>query len=285
MGYVPAGRGTHGWLARLPGNEVFRVDFTERTFCLPQLPAEWDGLSILHLTDLHMCGTPDRMFFQQVMDLCRDWEPDLVALTGDIVDSDHHHRWIVPVLGRLRWRVGAFAVLGNHDAWYHPQVIRRQLRKAGFQVLANCWQRHEVRGIPLAVIGHEGPWYRPAPDLSGCPAEGFRLCLSHTPDNVRWARRNAIDLMLSGHNHGGQIRLPVIGSVFVPSIYGRRYDSGIFHEPPTLVHVGRGLSGQHPLRYNCRPEVVRIVLRKPEPVHRPAHGSAAKRGLTGATPS
>jgi predicted MPP superfamily phosphohydrolase len=69
--------------------------------------------------------------------------------------------------------------------------------------------------------------------------------------------------MLAGHNHGGQIRLPGIGSIFVPSRYSRKYDCGIFHEPPTLLHVSRGLSGQQPLRYNCRPEVTRIVLRSP----------------------
>ncbi len=261
LGYAPAGRGKYRRLALLPGNEVFRVDFAERTFRLPRLPAAWDGLSILHLSDLHLCGTPDREFFQTVMDQCLDWDPDFVAVTGDIIDSDRHLHWIVPVLQRLRWRVAAFGVLGNHDSWHHPRMVRRRLVRAGFRVLANTWERLEVRGEPLTVIGHEGPWFRPAPDLSACPADGFRLCLSHTPDNIRWARRQHIDLMLSGHNHGGQIRFPVIGSVFVPSIYGRRYDCGTFHEPPTLLHVSRGLSGQQPLRYNCRPEVTRIVLR------------------------
>ena len=67
--------------------------------------------------------------------------------------------------------------------------------------------------------------------------------------------------MLSGHNHGGQIRFPIVGSVFVPSRFSRRYDSGIFHEPPTLLHVSRGLGGEHPLRYNCRPEVTKIILK------------------------
>jgi hypothetical protein len=97
--------------------------------------------------------------------------------------------------------------------------------------------------------------------LSDCPAGPFRLCLSHTPDNIAWARRAGIDLMLSGHVHGGQIRFPVIGSMLVPSRYGRRYDCGVFAEGPTLLHVSRGLSGEHPLRYGCRPEVTRITLR------------------------
>jgi len=260
LGFKPVGRGKYRLLARLPANEVFRVDLAVRTFRLPALPPAWDGLSILHLSDLHLCGTPDRAFYDHVMDVCRAWQPDVVALTGDVVDSDEHHRWIMPVLGRLRWRVGAFAVLGNHDFWQQPDLVRRRLRRAGFHVLGNSWTQLDWRGERLTVIGHEGPWFRPGPDLAACPAGGFRLCLSHTPDNLPWARRQGIDLMLAGHNHGGQVRFPVIGSVFVPSRYGRRYDCGTFHEPPTLLHVSRGLAGQHPLRYNCRPEVTKIVL-------------------------
>lgn len=274
LGFRPAGQGKRRHLALLPGNQVFQVEFAERTLHVPGLPTAWDGLTILHLTDLHLNGSPDKAFFQHVMDLCRAEEPDLVAITGDIVDSHQHHRWVVPVLGRLRWRIAAFGILGNHDYWHEPLLVRRRLRKLGIRVLGNSWEQIEVRGQPLVVIGHEGPWFQPVPDLTKCPPplvgeaphepQGtgvFRLCLSHTPDNIAWARRQNINLMLAGHNHGGQIRLPLIGSLFVPSRYSRRYDCGTFHEPPTILHVGRGLAGQEPLRYNCRPEVTRIVLK------------------------
>ncbi len=261
LGYKPAGTGKHRRLACLPGNQVFQVDFAERTLRVPRLPAAWDGLTILHLSDLHLCGTPDRAFYRFVMDRCRAWQPDLVALTGDVVDSDIHHRWVIPVLGRLTWRVAAFAILGNHDSWRDVPVIRRRLRRVGMRVLGNGWEKLEVRGEPLVVIGHEGPWFGPPPDLGACPPDVFRLCLSHTPDNIKWARRHGVDLMLAGHVHGGQIRFPLVGSVFVPSRYSRRYDCGTFDEPPTLLHVSRGLGGQHPLRYNCRPEVTLLVLR------------------------
>jgi predicted MPP superfamily phosphohydrolase len=261
LGYKPAGHGKYHRIAQLPGNQLFQVDFVEHELRLPRLPAEWDGLSILHLSDLHLCGTPDREFYQYVLDRCCDWQLDLVALTGDIVDSDEHHRWIVPLLGRLQWQVAAFAILGNHDRWYDPTLVRRRLRRLGMRVLANSWEKIDIRGRLLVAIGHEGPWFRPAPDLSDCPDGTFRLCLSHTPDNLRWAQRHQVDLMLAGHNHGGQIRLPVLGSIFVPSRYGRRFDCGTFEEPPTVMHVSRGLGAQHPVRINCRPEVTRIILR------------------------
>jgi predicted MPP superfamily phosphohydrolase len=314
LGFKPAGHGKRGFLARLPFNECFQVDFAERYLKLPQIPPEWDGLKILHLSDLHFCGTPERSFYHRVIDQCRAWDPDIVAITGDFVDTDYHHRWIVPILGRLRWKIAAFAILGNHDAWREAPLVRRRLRRIGFQVLeskcgvrsAECGVQSKMQsaayevpdaekcnsltshsalrtshssshsalrtphfssysalcisGHPMIVIGHEGPWFDP-PDLSDCPAEGFRLCLSHTPDNLAWAKRHRIDLMLAGHVHGGQIRLPLLGSIFVPSKYSRRYDGGTFHEAPTVLHVSRGLAGEVPLRYNCRPEVTLVVLR------------------------
>lgn len=265
LGYMPAGRGKKRSLAFFPGNQLFQVEFVEKTLALPRLPAAWDGLTILHLTDLHLCGTPDRHFYRHVIERClRDGVPDLVAVTGDIVDSSWHHRWVVPVLGRLRWQIAGFGILGNHDAWRDEVSIRRRMRRTGLNCLGNGWQQIDVRGHPMLVIGHEGPWFTPLPDLTGAPGDCFRLLLSHTPDNLPWARRHKVDLMLAGHVHGGQIRLPVIGSMFVPSRYSRRYDCGTFYAAPTVMHVSRGLAGQHPLRLFCRPEVTRIVLRRAE---------------------
>jgi predicted MPP superfamily phosphohydrolase len=278
LGYPPCGHGKDAKACSLPLNQCFQVEFTEKTLVLPQIPDAWDGLTILHLTDLHLCGTPDRAFFHYVMERSmKAGTPDLLLLTGDVVDSEWHHRWIVPVLGKLRWNIGAYAILGNHDSWRDVTLIRRRLRRVGMTVLGGSsltpnpspsgrggigWQQIDVRGQPMVVIGHEGPWFTPVPDLAKCPDGIFRLCLSHTPDNIAWARANHIDLMLAGHVHGGQIRLPVLGSVFVPSRYSRKYDCGTFYVAPTVMHVGRGLSGQHPLRFFCKPEVTRIVLRK-----------------------
>jgi uncharacterized protein len=266
LGYAPSGHGKDAKLCALPLNQCFQVEFTEKTLVLPQIPDAWDRLTILHLTDLHLCGTPDRAFYHVVMERCVKWGvPDLLLLTGDVVDSEWHHRWIVPVLGKLRWNLGAFAILGNHDVWRDVSLIRRRLRRVNMNVLGNGWQQLDVRGQPMIVIGHEGPWFSPPPDLGNCPEGPFRLCLSHTPDNIVWAQKHHIDLVLAGHVHGGQIRLPVLGSVFVPSRYSRKYDCGTFYEAPTGMHVSRGLAGQHPLRFFCKPEVTWITLRKKEP--------------------
>lgn len=262
LGAKPVGDGKKWRWALIPGNQIFQVDFRELTLQLPKLPAAWDGLTILHISDTHLCGTPGREFYQQVFDhALQAGIPDLIALTGDVIDSSHHHRWILPLLGRLKWSVAAFAILGNHDGYFEPDLVRRRLRRIGFRVLGNGWETMDVRGQPLTVVGNETPWFQPAPNLTDASSESFRLCLSHTPDNVNWAQRNRIDLMLAGHVHGGQIRLPGVGPLFVPSRFSRRYDCGQFEEGPTLMCVSRGLSGGEPLRYNCRPEITRITLR------------------------
>src|SRR5262249_48822806 len=148
----------------------------------------------------------------------------------------------------LRWNIAGVAILGNHDSWRDASAIRRRLARAGFDVLGNSTRQILIRAKPMIVVGHEGPWFKPGPSLLDYPVDAFRLCLSHTPDNIGWAKRNKVDLMLSGHVHGGQIRLPLIGSIFVPSRYSRRYDCGTFFSAPTVMHVSRGLAGQHPLR-------------------------------------
>jgi hypothetical protein len=260
------GRRPYGWcrkgpMAYFPFNQIFQVEFTERTLVMPQLPGAWDGLTILQVSDLHLCGSPEPVFYERVMDRCAEAPPDLLVITGDILDSEEHYNWVKSVLGRLRWRLHAFGVLGNHDSWLDAPRIVRPMEELGIEMIGGRWKSVEVRGEPMIVIGNEMPWLGPLPDLTKCPPNVFRLLLSHSPDQLPWARRNQIDLMLAGHNHGGQIRFPLIGPLLVPSRYSRRYDHGLFFEPPTLLHVNRGLGGTYPLRYNCRPEVTRIMLR------------------------
>ncbi|MEZ6046967.1 MAG: hypothetical protein R3C11_15580 [Planctomycetaceae bacterium] len=87
-----------------------------------------------------------------------------------------------------------------------------------------------------------------------------RIFLTHTPDYYQWGIEHQADLILAGHNHGGQIRLPLIGPVYSPAKTGTRYASGTYSSGKTVLHVSQGLSGQHPLRYHCLPEVTKLVL-------------------------
>jgi predicted MPP superfamily phosphohydrolase len=116
----------------------------------------------------------------------------------------------------------------------------------------------------IFLAGNERPWLGEAPSLTqvaGWDApHTIRIGLAHTPDQIRWARKESIDLLLAGHLHGGQIRLPGIGPIVSPSRYGIRYNAGLFYLPPTLLYVNRGLSARLPLRWNCRPEIACLTL-------------------------
>lgn len=262
LGVPIAGTGQRARQARLPFNQVFQVEFSRLELAPEGLPAALDGLTILHLSDLHFVGTPELPFYREVARRCGEMgTPDIVAITGDIVDGPDFHEWVAPALGALRWREAGLAILGNHDWQHDPGPVRAALAALNFAVLGNGTARLTVRGVPVLVAGHEGPWFRPETAVPAPAAGEFRLLLSHTPDHLGWARQRGFHLMLAGHNHGGQIRIPGFGPIFVPSRYSRRYDMGTFEEPPTTLHVSRGLGGKSPLRWFCRPQVSWITLR------------------------
>ena len=163
LGDKPVGDGELWRLARLPGNQVFQVEFRELTLSLPRLPAAWDGLTILHVSDTHFCGTPGRRFYQYVFDRALQWGvPDILAVTGDVVDSHRHHRWIIPLIGRLKWSIAGLAILGNHDLYHEPDLVRRRLKRLRFHVLGNDWESLNVRDEPMTIVGNETPWFGPA---------------------------------------------------------------------------------------------------------------------------
>jgi predicted MPP superfamily phosphohydrolase len=267
------GEGRRGWLLRLPGNESLRPRAEEWRVEVPGLPPECDGLTIVHLTDLHFSRRYGRGFFEAAAELAARREADLVAFTGDLVDDDDCIDWVVPVLSRLRGRLGQFAVLGNHDAHHHPSRVRGELARAGFLDVEGRWVSLDVGGAAVAVGGTSYPW-GPELDPAASPDAALRLVLSHTPDLFPRLARQGVDLVLAGHNHGGQVRLPLLGPVVMPSLYSRRYDQGFFRRGRSLLYASRGLGAKHPVRYGCPPELTRITLHPP----RRARSSAGRQG-------
>ena len=155
-------------------------------------------------------------------------EPDLVTITGDLIDRTPCIDWIPDTLGRLRARYGVYFVLGNHDVAVDVERLLRVLREQGLVHLGGRWIETEIRSHRVVLAGSEAPWIMPAADLSGCPPRGdapLRILLSHSPDQLAWARAADADLLLAGHTHGGQIRLPLIGPIFAPSRAARYWRS------------------------------------------------------------
>lgn len=256
------GPGKRSGLLRLPFNDAFRVHISEWSVTIENLPAALDGLSLLHLTDFHFAPTYNLRFFEEVVRAAIGDapEPDLVLLTGDFVDHDDAIAWTVPVLSPLHARLGRFAILGNHDYRHDFRSLRRELRRAGFTTLEGRWAVLEVNGCRLAIGGTSYPWGK---DLGqrAVPTADARILMSHAPDQIYRAASWGIDLMLCGHNHGGQVRLPVLGPILMPSRYSRRFDRGFFRVGPTLMFVGQGIGAKDPVRIGCMPEITRLVLK------------------------
>jgi predicted MPP superfamily phosphohydrolase len=258
----------HHISVHLPGNESLRLDLTERAMEVPRLPRPLDGLTILHISDLHFTGMVGKAYFREVVRAGNELKPDLAAVTGDLVDKTGCISWIPDTLGQLTARYGVYVILGNHDLHVDEIALRKTLADSGLIGLGGRWMRIEIRGQTVIMAGNELPWYAPAADLENCPPRTpdcgqLRIALSHSPDQLDWARTNDVDLMLSGHTHGGQIRIPLLGPVFLPSASGVKYDYGVFHAPPTILHVTRGISGRQPLRWNCVPEIALLTLHTP----------------------
>jgi len=254
-------------LARVPGNEIFSLCVHEKTLLLPRLSPELDGLTVVHLSDLHFTGQLKKSFFDEIVDHANQLDADIVALTGDLIDKDRCVDWIPETLGRLRSRFGTYFVLGNHETRLRDVPrLRRTLTESGLVDLGARWLGVTIRGESVVLAGNELPWIAPAADVENCPPRGedgrpLRIVLSHTPDHFDWARTFDFDLMLAGHTHGGQICPPLIGPIVSPSRYGVRWIAGAFYEEPTLLHVSRGISGTRPIRINSPPELAKLVLK------------------------
>jgi predicted MPP superfamily phosphohydrolase len=272
----------HHFLVRLPGNEILDLEITERTLEVPALPASLNGLTIVHLSDFHFTGRVGKSYFHEVVAWCNRMQADLIAVTGDLVDRAECVDWIPETLGRLSAAYGAYFVLGNHDRRVDVRRLRQTLVDSGLVDLGGRWIEIRVDGEPVILAGNELPWIPPAADMTGAPPPSSaggppRILLSHSPDQIDWAQAHDFDLLLAGHTHGGQFRLPLIGAVLTPSRLGVKYASGVFCAPPTLMHVTRGVSGEFPVRLNCPPELAALTLRAVPREKSPRRNPAAER--------
>jgi predicted MPP superfamily phosphohydrolase len=268
-GAIPPDPPAQNLLARLllsvPGNQMRDLRVTHCEIEIPRLDPSLDGLSVVHLSDIHLTGLIDRSYFEYAAQLVREWSPDLVAVTGDLVDDNACLDWLPDTLGRLEGRFGAYFILGNHDHRVDSAQVRRILGQSGLIDLGGRWIETTVRGQRILLAGNETPWFASTADLGDAGDDGgprrLRIALCHSPDQFGWARANDVDLVLCGHTHGGQICLPGIGPLLVPSRFGVRYAGGTFHREPTVMCVQRGLSAEVPIRLFCPPEIVRLALR------------------------
>ena len=284
--------------------EPLLVEVTHTELFLPRLPAAWDGLSVLFLSDPHVWEFGERE--RRVVALCAELEkPDLIVWGGDFLGNS---RGVVPAvrlvteIAQLFPETPAFAIWGNAEhkirkerrAW-----LEALLAEVGVCTLTNESLPLTLRGATITLAGCDDPYYGHA-DLDATFAEltpgRFTLLLAHSPQVAALAARAGVDLMLSGHTHGGQVRFPLLGPWKTQNPLSRLLDCGTFtptrltkilgYDPggELTTYISRGISLAFvpylpwlAPRFNCRPEVARLTLRigfplSPQPQPSPVIG-------------
>lgn len=236
------------------------------------LPRPFEGFTICQITDVHHGPIVPRGYVEEVVRRANALGPDLMVLTGDYIDQDREY--VAPcleTLSGLRSPNGITAVLGNHDHFVGGEYSARAVRDHGIRLLRNEHYLIEKGGEAVCIAGTRD-YYEDVPDaglaLRRVPEDIPRILLNHHPDYCEYLPPGErIDLIISGHTHGGQVRVPVAGyAPIVPSSFGQKYSGGLVRlkrRGETPVYVSRGVGVVFlPMRFNCPPEITLVTLRR-----------------------
>jgi uncharacterized protein len=248
--------------------EVSHIVVRRQTVRLPNLPPAFEGKTIGVLADFHHGPFVGLPFVRGAIDLAQSLRADAYALVGDFACRAQRAPEMMPpcvqAASKLEAPLGVFAVPGNHDMDEDGRVYRDAVRKTPLTDLTNRAVRVSIAGESLWFAGVDDLWHG-KPDLqtalTDVPAGAAVVLLSHNPDFAETDPDPRVGLMLSGHTHGGQVYLPIVGAPWVPSRYGEKYLAGLVRGPATEVYVTRGIGETGmPLRFNCPPEINLLTL-------------------------
>jgi predicted MPP superfamily phosphohydrolase len=234
------------------------------TIPIANLAPAMEGYRVVQLSDLHLYPFTQLIAIERAVKAANALKPDLIVITGDFVTSDAEAiEDLAPLLGSLNARDGIYCTLGNHDHWSNAGVVRRGLRKAGLTVLHN--QSVPLAGGKMWLSGLDDGWVGRADFAEALDqAEGDApvLLMMHEPDLVDEYSTNArIALQLSGHTHGGQLRLMRARRAYTLPYLGKKYDAGLYRVNQTWLYTNRGIGTVlAPIRFNCPPEVTELTL-------------------------
>jgi predicted MPP superfamily phosphohydrolase len=247
----------------------------------PSWPAGLDGFKIAAVGDIHG-GAPfvDREKIEEMVGRVSSTSPDLIVWLGDyVIQEVMGGRFMAPedvasILSRARARNGQVAIIGNHDRWLDPARVERAFEQAGIPFLRWRDQSLKINGVTLHLYGLDDFELSPNYWLhleatkrlwSGIPAGEPIVALSHNPDVFPWIPAR-VSLTMASHTHGGQVRLPFLGSLIVPSSFGQRFVRGHILESGRHLFVNTGLGTSFiPVRWGVPPEISMVILRSPSP--------------------
>jgi predicted MPP superfamily phosphohydrolase len=251
-----------------------RFTVNDERIWLDALPNAFHGLRVVQISDIHHGLFLPKEWLSEAVRQANRLNPDVIALTGDFVT--YSRRNIGPaaeLLGRLRARYGVFAVLGNHDFRVDAPAITEALRSQHIDVLRN---RHVTlwfggESVYLAGVDDYGYGADLRRAMRGVPREAATILLAHNPRVIHLASRHNVSLVLSGHTHGGQVNLPLLGTVYGRSPERLRYKIGWDRMAATQIYVSRGIGTiVLPWRLRCPAEITHLELLQGTPAVSPS---------------
>jgi uncharacterized protein len=251
-------------VARAALTEPYMLSIEHKRIQLNRLPQAFDGFRVVQLSDIHHGPFSNREQIERAVNTANGLKPDIIALTGDYISKERHYAApCAEMLGRLQARHGVYAVLGNHDHWTDAALITDLFRAEGITVLINEGMRFEQNGAAFWLAGVDDTMVG-LEDLSlalaGARHDEMKLLLAHNPVILRRAARASVDLVLSGHTHGGQVAIR--GERSASGRVRRRLLKGLGRQGNTQIYVNRGLGTVVlPVRYGCPPEISLLELR------------------------
>lgn len=248
--------------AQLALDEANSLSLEHVEIHLTRLPPKLDGFKIIQLSDTHHSPFTSLDHIKRAVKVANRLKPDMFLLTGDYVS--HEREYIAPVatvLGKLKAKCGIHACLGNHDHWTDAELVTHLFRGEGINVLINEGFRFETKRGSFWLGGvddHMAGKTDLAAALRGSFPDEMKLLLAHNPVIFREAARLGVDLTLSGHTHGGQIRLRDTEKNIIP----RRRKAGLHKRRNSQIYITRGIGTVVvPMRYQCPPEISLLELR------------------------
>lgn len=251
-------------VARAALTEPHMLSIEHERIHLSRLPEVFDGFRIVQLSDVHHgpFSTPEQI--ERAVDMANRLKPDIIALTGDYISKERQYAApCAEMLGRLKAKHGVYAVLGDHDHWVDASLITDLFRAEGITVLINEGMRFEkdgqafwLAGVDDTMVGLEDISLA----LAGAREDEMKLLLAHNPIILRRAARASVDLVLSGHTHGGQVAIRAERNTLKGA--RKRLLKGLGRLGNTQIYVNRGLGTVVlPIRYGCPPEISLLELR------------------------
>lgn len=255
--------GTWSKKARLAMDEAKSLTLEHVEIYLDRLPKKLDGFRIVHLSDLHHSPFTSLEHIELAIKDANGMRADMILLTGDYVS--HEREYIAPVasvIAKAKSRYGTYACLGNHDHWTDAELVTHLFRGEGINVLVNEGFRFEAHGASFWLCGVDdhmvGKTDVPAA-LRGSYPDEMKLLLAHNPIIFREAARLGVDLTLSGHTHGGQIKVRSDEKRILPK---RKLKAGLHARRRSQIYITRGIGTVVvPMRYQCPPEISLLELR------------------------